>query len=379
MTSSERRELRYERRRERRRLKADAHQKTFDEVFTLENLVRAGKASCNGSRWKTSAINMETWLLREACVERRKLCSGKRSFKGFRSFRTVEHGKERQIDALPIQDRMSQKCLCREILTGAYARSFIYDNSASIRGKGMDFALKRLKVHLRRHYRKHGLEGGIYQFDFKSYFASLPHDKVKARARKVLKDNRLYALLCCYIDDFKHLGEIKKEGCGVGLGSEISQIIALVYTSPIDHYIKDHMGIKGYGRYMDDGYIISDSLEQLAEIQKEVHILAECLGISINARKDRITPFKHHGFSFLKMRVRLAQTGRVSMRVSRKGLKSARRKFVLLEKWVVAGQMKAEDAATSFNAWRSHAKRADSFLSLRAMETRFAGLMPKKG
>ena len=34
---------------------------------------------------------------------------------------------------------------------------------------------------------------------------------------------------------------------GVGLGSEISQIIALDFASPIDHYVKDVRGIHGYG------------------------------------------------------------------------------------------------------------------------------------
>ena len=87
-------------------------------------------------------------------------------------------------DALPIQERAIQKCLCKNLLTEVYSRSFIYDNSASLKDRGMDFQLRRLRKHLQDHYRRYGTEGGIYQFDFKNYFGSLPHEEIKRRARK---------------------------------------------------------------------------------------------------------------------------------------------------------------------------------------------------
>ena len=128
---------------------------------------------------------------------------------------------------------------------------------------------EKLKKHLQDHYRKFGTEGGIYQFDFKGYFASLPHDEIKRRARAKIMDDRLYALFCQFVDDLQRMKTADKTAerkRGVGLGSEISQIIALDYASPIDHYVKDVRGIHGYGRYMDDGYAISNSLEELRDI-----------------------------------------------------------------------------------------------------------------
>ena len=54
------------------------------------------------------------------------------------------------------------------------------------------------------------------------------------------------------MDDFRLMKTADKEAHrGVGLGSEVSQIIALDYASPIDHYVKDVRGIHGYGRYME--------------------------------------------------------------------------------------------------------------------------------
>lgn len=376
--SKDRREARYQRRKAQREKKAqEAGGKTFDEVMSFGNLCRAGKQCCNGARWKTSTINFETNLLVESLKTYNGLQEGTRKFRGFQSFSTVEHGKKRDIDALPIQERAVQKCLCSGLLTEAYSRSFIYDNGASLKDKGMDFQLKRLKKHLRDHYRRHGTEGGIYQFDFKGYFGSIPHEGIKERARKRILDDRLYGLFCEFVDDFQQMKTADRSAekpHGVGLGSEISQIIALDYASPIDHYIKDVRGIHGYGRYMDDGYVISGSLAELEDIKRNLYELADALGIAMSDKKNIITPFRHHSFTFLKMRVTLEESGKVTMKLSRKNIKAMRRKLDIFRRWVDEGKLDPEDVFQSYQSWRAHAKRCDSYDTLRAMDERFVRL-----
>lgn len=251
LTSEERREARYQRRKAKREAKAlETTGKTFDEVINFGNMVESGEDCCDGSHWKTSTILFETHLLPECADIVETLAGEKRRFKGFHSFTTVEHGKARQIDALPIQERAGQKCLCQHYLTKAFSRSFISTNSASLEGRGMDYALETLHQQLTRHFHRYGLEGGIYQFDFKGYFGSLPHDLIKARARRVIRDDRLYRLYCSYIDDFlkmKTADPKAKRKRGVGLGSEVSQITALDAASPIDHYFKDRRRVEAYG------------------------------------------------------------------------------------------------------------------------------------
>lgn len=376
--SRDRREARYQRRRAQREQKAqEAGGASFDEVMSFGNLCRAGKECCNGARWKTSTINFETNLLAESLKTYNDLHDGTRKFHGFRSFATVEHGKRRDIDALPIQERAAQKCLCKNLLTEAYSRSFIYDNSASLAGKGMDFQLDRLKKHLHDHYRKYGTDGGIYQSDFKGYFGSLPHDVIKQRARAKIKDDRLYALFCDFVDDFQKMKTADRTAerkHGVGLGSEISQIIALDYASPIDHYVKDVRGIHGYGRYMDDGYVISNSLDELEDIKRNLYRIAEELGIAMSDKKNIITPFRHHSFTFLKMRVTLEESGKVTMKLSRKSIKAMRRKLDIFRRWVDEGKLDPEDVFQSYQSLRAHAKRCDSYDTLRAMDERFVRL-----
>ena len=94
MNSRERREARYQRRKARRQKKAqEAGGASFDEVMSFGNLCRAGKACCNGARWKTSTINFETNLLSESLKTYETLQNGTRKFRGFQSLRPLSTGK----------------------------------------------------------------------------------------------------------------------------------------------------------------------------------------------------------------------------------------------------------------------------------------------
>lgn len=376
MTSAERREARYRRRQAVREQKArEAGGASFESVMSFGNLCRAGKQCCKGVRWKSSTIYFETYLLRDSLESYNTLYNGTRKFRGFQSFMVIEHGKKRDIDALPIAERAVQKCLCSNLLAEAYSRSFIYDNSASQKGKGMDFQILRLKKHLHDHFRKYGTEGGIYQYDFKNYFGSLPRDEIKRRASEKIFDDKLRGVFCDFVDDFRLMKSADKNAeRGVGLGSEISQIIALDYASPIDHYIKEVWQIHGYGRYNDDGYIISNSIAELEAIKECVRAKASELGLTMNEGKNVITPFKHHSFTFLKMRFSLKDNGKVVVKMSRKSIKSMRRKMSVFRRWVDDGKIAVEDVITSYQSWRAHAKKCNSYNTLQSMDERFVTL-----
>ena len=44
------------------------------------------------------------------------------------------------------------------------------------------------------------------------------------------------------------------EGCGLPIGNLTSQIFANFYMDSFDHFIKHDLGLKNYGRYVDDFY-----------------------------------------------------------------------------------------------------------------------------
>jgi hypothetical protein len=61
-------------------------------------------------------------------------------------------------------------------------------------------------------------------------------------------------------------------GVSLGMGSQVSQNAAIFYPNTLDHFIKEKLRIKYYGRYMDDLYLVHGDKTYLqyclAEIEK---------------------------------------------------------------------------------------------------------------
>lgn len=91
-------------------------------------------------------------------------------------------------------------------------------------------------------------------------------------------------------------------------------------------------------------------------------------------KKNIITPFRHHSFTFLKMRITLGESGKVTMKLSRNSIKAMRRKLAIFRRWVDEGKLAPEDVFQSYQSWRAHALRCDSYDTLRAMDERFVRL-----
>jgi len=214
---------------------------TFEEVFSYEHLYKAALDCCSNVRWKQSTQMFELRISRWVAVLHRELFNGTYKGKGFTEFYINERGKTRHIQAVHISERCVQKCLCDYGLKPILVPKLIYDSSANLKGKGTDFALRRLVQHLTQHYKKYGTEGGILLLDYKDFFASIVHTTLIEMLRDEIEDERLFNLTCQFINAFD--GDR-----GLGLGSEISQILAVYYTSKIDHFVKEKVHIKQYAR-----------------------------------------------------------------------------------------------------------------------------------
>ena len=101
-------------------------------------------------------------------------------------------------------------------------------------------------------------------------------------------------------------------------------------------------------------------------------------GIAMSDKKNIITPFRHHSFTFLKMRVTLTETGKVVMKLSRKSIRAMRRKMDIFRRWMDEGRMGPEDVFQSYQSWRAHAKRCNSYDTLRAMDERFTRMFAEE-
>lgn len=210
------------------------------------------------------------------------------------------------------------------------------------RGKGTLYSIKRLEKHLRKHYRKHGNKGYILVIDFKKYFDNINHDKLKEVINGYIDDKEILKLSDDFINAFGDKG--------LGLGSETSQINAVSYLNKIDHFIKEKLKINGYGKYMDDSYFIHYEKEYLVEVLNKLKTLYADYGVMLNVNKTCIVSLKQ-GFTFLKTKFYLTETGKIIKKPCRVSITRERRKLkkqaILLNK----GILTAKDIEISFASW----------------------------
>jgi len=334
---------------------------TFEEVFSFEHLLDCARECLTGVRWKQSAQMFEINLLQWVSSLHKELLAGTYRSKGFNHFSICERGKRREISSVHISERCVQKCLVQYALKPVIIPRVIYDNAATIEGRGTEFAVKRLREHLRWHLARYGRAGGILTVDYHNYFGSIVHNRLLQMLRPLIDDDRVFALAEYFIRCFP--GDV-----GLGLGSEISQVCAVFYPNPLDHYMKDYLRVHGYARYMDDSYAISEDLDALREYRAAIIRLSADLGLQLNEKMTQITRFDSSGFIYLKKRVFITEEHRIVMRLTPKNITQRRRAIVKQNAMIEDGRMTPTAQRQSFTSWRGYAEKYDSHRSVERLE-----------
>lgn len=325
----------------------------FDGNVLYESFLKAKQ----GSDWKPQVQRFEMNLLFELSELQQEHETGNHVFLPSTEFTLHERGKVRRITGEQIHDRVAKHALCDEILTPAVRKYLIYDNSASIKGRGIDFSRNRLLHHLRKYYTLHGSNDGyILLIDFSKYYDNIRHDRLMEQFEKYIHDERSLNFLRKVIDrskvDVSYMDDEEYERCmekvfnslayqdvdkslltgekfmykHLNIGDQVAQIAGIIYPTPIDNYVKIVKGVKFYGRYMDDSYAIHESKEFLQELLQGIIAIATELGITVNIRKTRICKLSSL-WRFLQVQYSLTETGRVIQKINPKRLTCMRRKM----------------------------------------------------
>jgi hypothetical protein len=146
-----------------------------------------------------------------------------------------------------------------------------------------------------------------------------------------------------------------------------------MYPNRLDHFVKEVLHIKAYGRYMDDGYLVHESKEHLQHCLQEIRRICAELGIRLNEKKTQIVKLSR-GLNFLKRRFILTETGKVIVKPARKGITKMRRKLRTFKRWLVAGKMKMEDIRTSYTSWKGHMKQCNAYRTVLSTDALFDSL-----
>ena len=374
MTSEERREARYKRRKASRQKKREERLKQnddFDQVKDANNLIYSFKKSKAGVGWKASVQRYEMNLLRNINNTVKDLEAGEDISQGFIVFWLCERGKLRLIKSVHIRERVVQRSLCSNAMVPVLQNGLIYDNGASMEGKGIHFAINRLDAHIHRFYRKNGFsnDGYILLIDFSKYFDNILHEPVYQDLQRNFTDERIINLARQLIRPFCADREDGQE-ISMGIGSQISQILAVRYPNDIDHFIEQELGISEHGRYMDDSYLIHHSKEYLKYCLEQLRERFAEKGIIVNEKKTQIVKLSSWS-KFLKFRYKLTDTGRLVQKPGRESIVRERRKLHKLKVKYDNGEICFPDIRSQYASWRGYIEQADSYRTVCNMDNTF--------
>ena len=342
----------------------------YEKLLDLNNLHNAYIKSKSGVEWKESVQKYGIYELAHIQELSEALKNHTYRQKPFYEFDINERGKQRHIKSLHISDRVLQRALCDEILTPELQKYLIYDNGASVKDKGIEFSRRRLKVHLARYYKKYGRDGYILLIDFSKYFDNIRHDKLLEMIAEKIDDKEVIDLLRHLIATFD---TDESAGRSVGIGSQISQIAGIFYPTRIDNYCKIVRGVKYYGRYMDDTYIIHNDKQYLRELLQDIQVICDDLGIIINKKKTQIIKLSN-GFTFLKMRYLFTDTGKIIVIPCKDTITRERRKLRKLKGKLDAGELAYSDISEQYKSWRGNLIKYNAYKSVRHTDALYKSL-----
>ena len=325
-------------------------QKTFEEICTFETLYRAYLSARKGKRKKVSAAQYEANAL--MLTERLAYILNTNTYvpSKFEVFYVYEP-KRRLVRAPAFVDKVVQHAIVDNALYEAITRSFIPANCASQIGKGMHYGLDLLKGFMTDYWRKnHTTDGWVLKCDVRHFFASIDHEILKAKLRKKVVDDRIFRLMCIYID---------ASADGLPLGYQTSQLLALLFLDEFDHFVKERLRIKYYVRYMDDFLLIHPDKEYLRYCQKQIETFLGGLRLELN-EKTNIFPLRH-GVDFLGFHTYITESGQIIRKLRHSSVKRMKGKIKGWKKDYPAGKVTKQEILDSWTAWDAHAAHGNTY------------------
>lgn len=339
----------------------------FEVMADFNRLYSAYLEARKGKRWKYAVVRFEVNLLENLMALHFLLTSRKYRPSPYNYF-LVHEPKERLIMYNGFRDNIIQHSLCENVLEPRLVKTFIVDNYASQKGKGTHFGLDRLKMFMQRYYRQFGADGWVLKCDIRKYFYSINHDVLKSQLRRIIDDPGVLWLLDLIIDS--------TEGPGIPIGNHTSQWFAVLYLSGLDHMIKERLGIKFYGRYMDDFFLIHPDKDYLIYCLEEIKKFLVPLGLELN-HKTAVFPLTQ-GIDFLGFRTYMTDSGKVVRKIRRDSKNRIRRKLKKFRHLLDEGRIDFETVVQSYSSWTGHAEHRNSYHLIRQTNELFYDLFKKE-
>jgi RNA-directed DNA polymerase len=212
---------------------------------------------------------------------------------------------ERRPLGIPtVRDRVVQAAV-RHVLEPIFEREFAAHSYGFRPRRGCKDALRRVDELLK--------QGFVYvvDADLKSYFDTIPHDRLMDRLRDHVADGRVLQLIESFLKAgiMDGLREWEPE-TGAPQGAVLSPLLSNIYLNPLDH----QMAAQGYQmvRYADDFVMLCRSQAEAEQALAVVRQWCEVEGLTLHPVKTRIVDVRTEGFDFLGYRFQTTRQGRLA-------------------------------------------------------------------
>lgn len=208
----------------------------------------------------------------------------------------------RPLGIPPVRDRVVQTAL-KHVIEPILERDFARESYGFRPGKSAHQAIRRVEEELEQGRR------WVVDADLKSYFDTIPHDRLMEKVRRRIADGGILKLIESYLKaGVLEAGKRWQETTqGTPQGSVISPLLANLYLNDLDHEM-EKKGRKMV-RYADDFVVLCTTKAEAEEVLEEIQRWVKQEGLSLHPTKTKIVTLKE-GFDFLGFHFTEGREGR---------------------------------------------------------------------
>lgn len=240
----------------------------YEKAFTPEALLAAFHAAARHKHGKRACFQFEKHLASNLDQLHRELADGSYRPAPYYSFMVYEP-KARRIFAPAFRDLVVQHAIYA-IAGPIFDRGFIAQSFACRVGygthKAADFAQAALQQSPAGSY--------TLKLDIRKFFYRIDRPILRRLIERKIKDRRFVDLMMRFADH--------GEPVGIPIGNLLSQLYALIYLNPLDHFIKRVLGVKRYCRYVDDFVIFGLGRIVLQDFKARIVAFLESLHLELS-------------------------------------------------------------------------------------------------
>ena len=223
----------------------------FGSIFSHENLYQAYLDARRGKRKKAACFEFERHLGTNLQALHDEIHSGGYRPQPYFKF-VIYEPKERIIYGPAFRDIVVQHAIYR-VIYPIFNRTFI-DTSFACR---VGYGTHRASDYLQRSLRECPDGSYTLKLDIRKFFYSVDRNVLQRLIERKIKDRRLVELMMLYA--------VMDASVGIPIGNLLSQLCALIYLNPLDHFIKRALKVKRYVRYVDDFVLVGATRAQCVE------------------------------------------------------------------------------------------------------------------